>query len=87
LANRVTLQAIKTEFSTQILSWRQRKCNKDTDLLRFDSKFTDDHRTKTSKEEVVVLKFGQFLQNTFVQLHTSVPFFGKSRKRLAENGK
>jgi hypothetical protein len=59
-------------ISTEILFGRQRKRHKDTDLLRLDSEFAADSRPKTLKTALVVLEFGQFLQNTSVQLHPFV---------------
>ena len=58
LADRIVIQAVKAKFSVKIFSWRQRKCHKNTNLLRLDSQFIDDGRPKTLEAALVVLKFG-----------------------------
>ena len=67
----------------QIASGKNPK--KDTDLLRLDSQPTADRCPKTPETKMVVLEFGEFLQDTPVQLSSFAPIFRKSGARLAKN--
>jgi hypothetical protein len=78
LANRTVIQTIKAELSLKILPWRQPERHKDTDILCLDCEFADDPRTKAAEKTLGIFKFGQFLQDTPVQLHSFVQISRKS---------